>query len=126
MDLAREAPSTLRQMRKVENLPRPFVAQHGDTVIHTVERLQETQAWQKPPRRLKPLTPAQRRHVDELWAQVKQLAEDEQIALGLLTSRHGFSALAKRLIRGKTPKADEPLINGWRRDLMQPILNQIA
>ncbi len=124
--IARAAPTGGEALREIDGVPRGVVQWQGRTIIHTVKRAMQSAAWSDPPRRPRPLSPTQRQRVDRLWQQLKQRCDDMQLAPGLLTSRREVAALATAAIRNHPIPADHRLLNGWRRLVVQPILDDLG
>jgi len=124
--IARAAPTSVDELGEISGVPRSVVQWQGRTLVHTVKRAMQTRAWTEGPKRIRPLSARQRERVDELWEQVKQRCEQMRIAPALLTNRREVSHLVTTAIRRHEPPRDHRLLRGWRRQVVQPILDELG
>lgn len=122
VDLARQAPMTPDKLKEIASVPASFRSTHETTILRATTRASKSRDWIEPPPRQRPLTDRQRQQVDDLWATVKALCEQRRIAVGIVTSRHEFSELARLAIRNKPIDPEHPLLTGWRRELLDEVL----
>ncbi len=126
VELARRAPEDAQQLEQVDAVPASFRSTHRKAILRTVKRATQSKAWAQAPPRSRPLTDRQRQRVDDLWAQVKQMCEEQRVAIGIVTNRHEFTELAKLAIRHRDVSPDHVLLGGWRRQLLQPVLAELG
>lgn len=118
VELAREAPRSLDQLRRMRGLPAKVTEAHGMEFVHAALKARKSKQWADPPEPRRPLPSAQRKEVDEAWRQLKAECEEMSLSVGLLTARKQFAELATTLLRqGETPD-DHPLLTGWRKPII--------
>ncbi len=125
VELARERPGSVRELREVPGLPRRLIQQEGEQLVQLIERARESQAYRTAPERRSAPTASQRKRVDELFQQVKQLCEAHDLPTPFVASRRDFATLAMALIRRRPLPKAHPLLTGWRRELLAPVLDPV-
>jgi len=125
VDLAREAPDSLAKLRQMRGLPAKVSEGHGRQFVDAAVKARASKQWQDPPEPRKPLPPEQRERVDHAWKQLKAHCEAIELSVGLVTARKQFGELATQVIReGKLPDA-HPLLVGWRKPIVEPIVEPL-
>ncbi len=116
-EIARLKPQSLADLKGIEGLSPKLVEKLGAQLLQLVEAgLAEssTAIWLGH----QPLTSAERKLTQALMASIRQTAEKNQLASALLANR----ASVERLVRGDR---DEPVLQGWRGELVGKKLLQL-
>ncbi len=116
LQLARQAPKTLDELRSIRGLHSSEIERSGETLLALVRHAlaQPPSAWPAVPRERKP-EPESAGLVELLQAVLRARAVEEDMAPTLLATSADLQALAEAARRREYP--DLPILRGWRRHL---------
>jgi ribonuclease D len=122
MELARRPIKEITDLSRIRGLPRPIEKQFGQAILDTtnvgrtasVEDLKQGQ-WIED-------TAEHRAAVDAIWTKVQKACADRGIDAAVVTSRREVGRCVRR-ITDTHSLADEPLMLGWRGELLGAVLH---
>lgn len=117
LDIAFRAPSSLRELGSIEQMPEKLVKRSGKAILRAVADVSGAAQDYRPPT---PPTEAQKQQLKKMQALVASCADDLGIAAEMIASRKDLSAL---LMQGEH---ESRVLKGWRRELVGDALEELA
>lgn len=124
LQLARQLPRTVEQLRSVRGIYGGEIDRNGDAILEVIQRATALPPDEWPDmRRDKKVDPEATGSVELLQAVLKAVATEANIAPTLLATSSDLHSLIE--MKGDHSQADLPILRGWRRRLAGDLLLEV-
>lgn len=115
IELCRNLPKKVDQLARLKGLPRPVIAEEGETICALIARGLAASTEGVATLRGQEPTPSQKFAADVLWTAAQAICHAQSIDPAVVTSRQEIGELHRALLSG-SPLEEIHLMSGWRRE----------
>lgn len=120
LEMCRREIRSMDDLHSVRGLPRPVIRHCGQDLLRVVEAAQHRKGTVT--LRTGPIPPDHRDSFNQMWRQVRACCDERGIDPAVVTNKQHVILYFRNMLLDRSNK-DSPMLRGWRRELLGPILD---